>query len=129
MRSELELADWDDLFEPETSMPLRPSLSRRTSCAVPDRRQSDLRGGRLQRRAGAGRRAGASGSGSTHDPLLFLESIPLRETRIYVKKVLTNLWTYRDRLGQPRPSLEALARNEWPLYRALDAKPTIHAWN
>ena len=63
------------------------------------------------------------------DPLLFLESIPLRETRIYVKKVLTNLWMYRDRLGQPQPSLEALAGNAWPLYRALDTKPTLHAWN
>jgi soluble lytic murein transglycosylase-like protein len=64
-----------------------------------------------------------------HDPLLFLESIPLPETRIYVKKVLANLWQYRDRLGQPRPSLKALAGNAWPLYRAFDVKPSLHAWN
>lgn len=63
------------------------------------------------------------------DPLLFLESIPMREPRVYVKKVLTNLWTYRARLGQPQPSLEALARNEWPRYRALDRELRVHAWN
>jgi peptidoglycan lytic transglycosylase len=63
------------------------------------------------------------------DPLLFLESIPLPETRIYVKKVLTNLWNYRARLGQPRPSLKALTGNHWPLYQALDTKPSMHAWN
>ncbi len=63
------------------------------------------------------------------DPLLFLESIPMREPRVYVKKVLTNLWSYRARLGQPQPSLEALARNQWPSYRALDRERPMHAWN
>ncbi len=63
------------------------------------------------------------------DPLLFLESIPLREPRVYVKNVLTNLWIYRARLGQPQPSLEALARNQWPSYRALDSDRQLHAWN
>ena len=53
----------------------------------------------------------------------------MRETRDYVKKVLTNLWSYRARLGQPQPSLEALARNEWPIYRALDRELQVHAWN
>ncbi len=67
--------------------------------------------------------------GTGQDPLLFLESIPIRETRDYVKKVLTNLWSYRARLGQPQPSLEALARNQWPLYRALDRELQVHAWN
>ena len=67
--------------------------------------------------------------GIDHDPLLFLESIPMREPRVYVKKVLTNLWSYRARLGQPQPSLEALARNRWPIYRALDSKRQMHAWN
>ena len=53
----------------------------------------------------------------------------LREPRVYVKKVLTNLWSYRARLGQPQPSLEALARNRWPIYRALDGERQMHAWN
>ena len=63
------------------------------------------------------------------DPLLFLESIPLREPRVYVKKVLTNLWSYRARLGQTQPSLQALVRSNWPTYRALDRRSQVHAWN
>ena len=58
------------------------------------------------------------------DPLLFIESIPLYETRDYVERVLTNLWIYRYRLGQPAPSLDALASGEWPSYTPLDNKPT-----
>ncbi|MGH6895282.1 MAG: lytic transglycosylase domain-containing protein, partial [Geminicoccaceae bacterium] len=67
--------------------------------------------------------------GIEDDPLLFLESIPMREPRVYVKKVLTNLWTYRARFGQARPALVALAKGSWPTYRALDPKSQIHAWN
>ena len=63
------------------------------------------------------------------DPLVFLESVPMREPRVYVKKVLTNLWTYRARFGQPQPSLEAFARGRWPIYRALDQQSQAHAWN
>jgi soluble lytic murein transglycosylase len=63
------------------------------------------------------------------DPLLFLELIPLREPRVYVKKVLSNLWSYRARLGQAQPSLQALARSRWPTYRALDRSSQVHAWN
>jgi soluble lytic murein transglycosylase len=67
--------------------------------------------------------------GIEDDPLLFLESIPLREPRVYVKKVLTNLWTYRARFGQAQSSLKALAKGRWPTYRALDRESQIHAWN
>ena len=56
------------------------------------------------------------------DPLLFIESIPSRETRVFVERVLTNLWVYRLRLGQPAPSLDALAAGKWPLYVALDTE-------
>ena len=65
---------------------------------------------------------------SDGDPLLFLELIPMREPRVYVKKVLTNYWSYRARLGQPQPSLEALAKSRWPTYRALDPRAEVHAW-
>ena len=58
------------------------------------------------------------------DPLLFIECIPLRETRIFIERVLTNLWIYRHRLGQPTPSLDAIAAGESPIYTALD-QPTI----
>jgi soluble lytic murein transglycosylase-like protein len=54
------------------------------------------------------------------DPLVFIESIPVRETRLFVQRVLENLWIYRARLGQPTPSLDALASGLWPTYVALD---------
>lgn len=54
------------------------------------------------------------------DPLLFIESIPRRETRIYVERVLTNFWLYRDRLDQARPSLQDVVAGDWPVYSALD---------
>ena len=54
------------------------------------------------------------------DPLLFIESIPSRESRLLVERVMANLWLYRARLGQPMPSLDAVAAGEWPRYVALD---------
>lgn len=54
------------------------------------------------------------------DTLLFIESIPNRESRDFVEKVLTNFWVYRARLGQPAPSREKVAAGELPLYEALD---------
>jgi len=56
------------------------------------------------------------------DPLLFIESIPSRETRNFVERVLANLWVYRHQLGQPTPSLEALANGAWPTYDSLDGR-------
>ena len=55
-----------------------------------------------------------------HDPLLFIEALPSKETRLFIERVLTNLWIYRQRLGQPAPSLEHLAGGDWPRYEALD---------
>ena len=54
------------------------------------------------------------------DPLLFIESIPTRETRSFTEHVLANYWIYRQRLGQATPDLDALAAGEWPIYTALD---------
>ena len=54
------------------------------------------------------------------DPLMFIESIPTRETRNFIERVLANLWIYRHRLGQNAPSLDALAAGETPYYKALD---------
>jgi soluble lytic murein transglycosylase-like protein len=50
------------------------------------------------------------------DPLLFIESIPVRETRVFVQKVLANYWVYSARFGRTAPSLEAIAAGEWPSY-------------
>jgi len=56
------------------------------------------------------------------DPLLFIESLPSRETRLFVERVLTNYWIYRMRLGQPVPSLDEIAAGDWPRYEALDGE-------
>ncbi len=51
-----------------------------------------------------------------NDALLFMESIPTDETRVFVERVLTNFWAYRSRLGRASPSLDALAAGGWPIY-------------
>lgn len=61
------------------------------------------------------------------DPLMFIESIPARETRDFVERVLSNLWMYRERLGQAAPSLDAIAAGELPLYKALDEMQVAEA--
>jgi len=43
------------------------------------------------------------------DTLLMLESLPARETRNYIKLVLTNLWIYKIRFNQENDILNALA--------------------
>lgn len=63
------------------------------------------------------------------DPLFFIESLPSRETRIFIERVLTNLWVYRNRLGQASPSLDAVASGVWPAYQALGQEPKRVAAN
>ena len=63
----------------------------------------------------------ASGSG-VKDPLLFVETLPSRETRAFVERVITNYWVYRSRLSQPSVSLDQIAAGEWPLYEGSDSK-------
>jgi soluble lytic murein transglycosylase-like protein len=53
------------------------------------------------------------------DPLIFIESIPFRETRTYVKRVFANMWMYRHQFDKPRPTLVAMANNAWPTLVAL----------
>jgi soluble lytic murein transglycosylase-like protein len=50
------------------------------------------------------------------DPLLFVESIPVYETRSYVKRLMLYHWLYRRRFGQEAASLDQTARGEWPIY-------------
>jgi len=54
------------------------------------------------------------------DPLLYIESIPSYETRWFVKKVLKNLWFYRDKFKQIKYTRKALSLNEWPKYINLN---------
>ncbi|HYL32221.1 MAG TPA: lytic transglycosylase domain-containing protein [Stellaceae bacterium] len=54
------------------------------------------------------------------DPLLFLETFPVAESRAFTERVMANYWIYRLRLGQPTPDLDALAEGHWPIYTAFD---------
>ena len=53
-----------------------------------------------------------------NDPLLFIESIPSKETRIFVERVLTNYWIYQARFNNPTPSLDSVAAGKWPGYQS-----------
>ena len=51
-----------------------------------------------------------------NDPLLFMESIPSRETRWFIEKVLTKYWIYKDKFGEKSASLFLLAEGKNPNY-------------
>lgn len=63
-----------------------------------------------------------SRTGSDDDPLFFIEAMQSRETRSFIKRVLTNFWIYRYRMGQDLPSLDEISEGKWPNYRPLDNK-------
>ena len=44
-----------------------------------------------------------------NDNLLMLESLPAKETRNYIKLVLTNLWVYKSRFNQDNTILQSMA--------------------
>jgi hypothetical protein len=54
------------------------------------------------------------------DPFLFIESIPVGETRIFVQRVLAYSWIYAARLGLPSPSLDALATGRFPRFEETE---------
>jgi soluble lytic murein transglycosylase-like protein len=55
------------------------------------------------------------------DPLLFIEAIPVDETRAFVPRVLAYTWIYAARLHLPTPTLDELAAGNWPRYHGPDA--------
>jgi soluble lytic murein transglycosylase-like protein len=50
------------------------------------------------------------------DALLAIETLPSPETRHFITRVLYGYWMYSERLGQPSPSLDAVAEGRWPVY-------------
>jgi soluble lytic murein transglycosylase-like protein len=62
------------------------------------------------------------------DPLLFIESIPSRETRGYVERVVANYWIYQDRMGEPQVTLDQVARGEWPVMPGLGHHRVATLW-
>ena len=53
-----------------------------------------------------------------NDPLLFIESIPSKETRIFIERVITNYWIYQDRFSNVNRSLELVVKGQWPSYQS-----------
>lgn len=62
------------------------------------------------------------------DPLLFIEAIPIDETRAYVPRVLTYTWLYAARLHLPAPSLDELAAGLWPRYHPRQTQAGDPGW-
>ena len=50
------------------------------------------------------------------DPLFFMESIPSRETRWFIEKILTKYWIYQNKNKKEMRSLKMLANGKDPLY-------------
>jgi soluble lytic murein transglycosylase len=63
------------------------------------------------------------------DPLLFMEAIPVDETREYLPRVLAYTWIYASRLHLPAPSLNELAAGEWPRYHPLTTSKDVARLN
>ena len=59
------------------------------------------------------------------DPLLFIESIPAKETRLFIERVLSNYWIYRKKLHQDIPSMNDAAQGKWPSYFSMDKKKQL----
>ncbi len=54
------------------------------------------------------------------DPLLFIETFPVAETRMFVERVLANYWIYRVKYGLDTNTLDATVRGDWPVYKPKD---------
>ena len=54
------------------------------------------------------------------DELMLLESLPARETRFYVKNVMTNLWIYSKLTGKDSDMVAALAAGNGAFIQTLD---------
>jgi soluble lytic murein transglycosylase-like protein len=50
------------------------------------------------------------------DPLLFIEAIPVAETRAFVSHALVYSWIYAARMHLPAPSLDDLAAGDFPRF-------------
>lgn len=111
-----------DLDDPSYSM----SLGQRYISELLDRLGGNLLelGGAYNAGPGAAERWMTTKAGKD-DPLLFIESIPVAETRSYVRRLMEYQWMYRRRFGQDARSLDETARGQWPVYHpALPPVPS-----
>ncbi|MBN9590499.1 MAG: hypothetical protein BGN85_10725 [Alphaproteobacteria bacterium 64-11] len=109
----LGVADPDTLYDPGTSLSVGQRYIERLLNQL-DGNLLELGGaynaGPLAVNRWLATKAGAN------DPLLFVESIPVYETRSYVKRLMLYHWLYRRRFGQEARSLEETASGAWPIY-------------
>lgn len=61
----------------------------------------------------------SDGENTFSDPLLFIETMPIKETRDYVVKVLANYWIYRLRAGEELTSLSHIVEGQSPRYASF----------
>ena len=103
----------EQLNDPSYSM----SLGQRYIAELLDRLNGNLLelGGAYNAGPGAAQRWMTTKAGKD-DPLLFIESIPVAETRGYVRRLMEYQWMYRRRFGEDAKSLDETARGQWPLY-------------
>jgi soluble lytic murein transglycosylase-like protein len=59
------------------------------------------------------------------DPLLFLEAIPIAETRAFVQHVLLYSWIYAARMHRQEPSLDSVAAGEFPRFTPDGQERTV----
>ena len=50
------------------------------------------------------------------DSLFFMESIPSRETRWFIEKIVAKYWIYQNKNNKEMRSLKMLANGNDPLY-------------
>ncbi|MCK5384597.1 MAG: lytic transglycosylase domain-containing protein [Alphaproteobacteria bacterium] len=62
------------------------------------------------------------------DPLLFIETMPIEETRNYVAKVMSNYWIYRLRAGEELVSLTHLVKGKSPRYAFYTGQNNAQAY-
>jgi soluble lytic murein transglycosylase-like protein len=113
----LGVSDPDTLYDPGTSL----AVGQRYIVQLLNRLDGNLMelGGAYNAGPGAmdrWRTDKAGGKAGSNDPLLFVESIPVAETRSYVKRLLLYHWLYRRRFGQDAVSLQETAAGQWPVY-------------
>ncbi|MBO0711558.1 MAG: lytic transglycosylase domain-containing protein [Acetobacteraceae bacterium] len=61
------------------------------------------------------------------DPLLFIEAIPIDQTRRFVRHALAYSWRYAERLGLPAPGLNQLVAGAFPRFTPLGKPEKIGA--
>jgi len=121
----LGVSDPDTLYQPGAAL----AVGQRYIAQLLDRLDGNLMelGGAYNAGPGAVNRWRTTKAGGD-DALLFVESIPVAETRSYVKRVLLYHWLYRRRFGQDAKSLDDTARGAWPIYRPGAPTNTANAY-